>query len=215
MTPYYQDDWATIYHGDCREILPELPKADLVLTDPPYGVGFVYEGGSDDIGPAVDAVAGFATAGIDVLLTPGISNICAYPQPRWVLSWLKTNSMGANRLSGPQAVSRNLWEPVFFYGHYPKNPPSRDIIHAPIAAGKDKWGHPCPKPLPLFLALVGIGSDEHGTVLDPFMGSGTTLRAAKDLNRHSIGIEIEERYCEIAANRLAQEVLDFGQTSAA
>ena len=75
--------------------------------------------------------------------------------------------------------------------------------------GENRSGHPTGKPLPLYRELVRDFADADGTILDPFMGSGTTLRAAKDLNRKAIGIEIEEKYCEIAANRMAQEVMDF------
>ena len=77
-------------------------------------------------------------------------------------------------------------------------------------ATADPVDHPCPKPLPWMLWLVGLVSQEGETVLDPFAGSGTTLRAARDLGRRAIGIEIEERYCEIAVQRLAQGVLEFG-----
>lgn len=207
MKPYYDHAGITIYHGDCREILPSLPKVDLVLTDPPYAVDFSYEGGVDsDMRVQTQVISSFLGRA-DVLLTPGIANVCGYPQPRWVICWLKKSSMGASRLSGPQAVSRNLWEPVFYYGHYPKNPPSRDIIEAPIQHRDLGSSHPCPKPIALFLRLVGIGSVSTDLILDPFMGSGTTLVAAKQLGRKAIGIEIEEKYCEIAAKRLSQEVL--------
>ena len=96
------------------------------------------------------------------------------------------------------------WEPVLVYGKHiaPVDAKQIKAIGQPEADG-----HPCPKPIELFLWL--ISPSEFQTILDPFMGSGTTLRAAKDLGRKAIGIEIEEKYCEIAAKRLAQEVLSL------
>ncbi len=81
-----------------------------------------------------------------------------------------------------------------------------DILRCPTVPNKV---HPTEKPVPILKQLITNSSDVRATILDPFMGSGTTLRAAKDLGRNAIGIEIEEKYCEIAANRLAQEVMDF------
>lgn len=83
-----------------------------------------------------------------------------------------------------------------------------------ISRGADREDHPCPKPLPLMLQLVSLFTDPGDLILDPFMGSGTTLRAAKDLGRRAIGIEIEEHWCEDAATRLSQEVLDFAAVEA-
>ena len=76
-------------------------------------------------------------------------------------------------------------------------------------ATSDINGHPCPKPIEWMLKVVDLVSVDGDTIIDPFMGSGTTLRAAKDLGRKAIGIEIEEKYCEIAVKRLAQEVFSF------
>jgi DNA modification methylase len=210
VRPYYEHAGITIYHGDCREILPMLETPDFICTDPPYGVGFQYGEHDDSREMYEDAIPSWYSAMKNaprMCLTPGIANICLWPQPRWVLAWLKTNSMGANRLSGPKAVSRNLWEPVLWYGTYPKNPPSRDTLKAAI--GNEDSDHPCPKPLQLMNQLVLIGTSEGEVVCDPFCGSGTTLVAAKNLGRKAIGIEIEEKYCEIAAKRLSQEVLQF------
>lgn len=84
---------------------------------------------------------------------------------------------------------------------------SRNTVASARGVADPKCGHPCPKPVEWLHWLVGLASSDGETVLDPFMGSGTTLRAAKDLGRRAIGIEISEEYCEIAAKRLRQEVL--------
>jgi site-specific DNA-methyltransferase (adenine-specific) len=205
MKPYYKDDYCEIWHGDCREILPTLPKCDLLLTDPPYGVGEQYI--SHD-----DSSAGYGTfiqesfrlmldSAPVLLLTPGIRNVFLYPKPKWILAWFKPGSTSRNDTGG-----FNEWEPVLVYG---KQKFQNDVKRLLDCANhsKETGCHPCPKPLRLFTWL--INQTDAQTILDPFMGSGTTLRAAKDLQRKSIGIEIEEKYCEIAAKRLAQEVLAF------
>lgn len=208
MNPYYDHGGIQIYHGDCREILPQLPRADFLFADPQYGVGFKYKSNNDSRSDYANDVKGwFKCFNADrIAVTSGIVNVCLWPQPRWIIAWLKTNSMGASGLSGPSTVSRNLWEPILWYGTYPANQMSRDTLKAPICAGHDN-GHPCPKPIELLLQLVAGATTEDQVVYDPFVGSGTTLRAAKDLGRRAIGIDIEEEYCEIAANRLSQEVL--------
>jgi len=208
LTPYYERDGIVIYHGDCREILPHLPPVDLVLTDPPYN--------AKDIGRRKTAVFSMPPAEYERFcqawfkaishikrkaFTPGIANLWLYPPPTWVLCWHKPAAVGYNLMQ-----SLNVWEPVLIYGmpvgrfkqdYWRENPRTVEV-------GRN---HPCPKPLALWRWLMGEMSAHGETVLDPFMGSGTTLRAAKDLGRHAIGIEIEERYCEIAVKRLAQEVL--------
>jgi site-specific DNA-methyltransferase (adenine-specific) len=99
------------------------------------------------------------------------------------------------------------WHPIYFW-QLPKshNGPTWDVFDTPTS-GHDWWNHPATKPLPLIKRLASIS--DSGCVLDPFVGSGTTLAAAKQLGRRALGIEIEERYCQIAANRLRQEVLQF------
>jgi site-specific DNA-methyltransferase (adenine-specific) len=210
VKPYYSDESVTLYLGDCREILPTL-KADFIFADPPYGVQFKY-GVHDDKREGYEALIRewFAVMKAErVCVTPGIDNLCLWPQPRWALAWLKMNSMGANRLSGPKTVSRNLWEPILWYGNYPIHPPSRDTLKAPLGEGDAGSGHPCPKPYLLMTQIVSM-SAEADLIVDPFAGSGTTLRAAKDMNRRAIGIEIEEKYCEGIARRMAQSVMQFG-----
>jgi site-specific DNA-methyltransferase (adenine-specific) len=193
MKPYYSDGSCVIYHGDCREILPTLPRVDLVLTDPPYGVG-VAEWDAESCEWIVQMLDART-----VLITPGIKNIFRYPPPTWVASYCYPN--GEKRAAGGGI---NCWEPVLVYGHNGFGLDCR--MFRPTASVKID-GHPTPKPILPWEWMIAENSRPGETILDPFMGSGTTLRAAKDLGRRAIGIEIEERYCEIAAKRLAQEVL--------
>jgi hypothetical protein len=144
-----------------------------------------------------------------VALTPGVANIYLYSEPTWILCWFDPGGIGSSRWGFC------TWQPILVYGVDPY-----------LAAGKGRrpdgfelmqrgdpdrdLGHPCPKPVGMMRWLVQRVSPERtDVVLDPFMGSGTTLRAAKDLGRRAIGIEIEERYCEIAAKRMGQEALDL------
>jgi len=208
MTPYYQDDWATIYCGDCREILPELPKVDLVLTDPPYGVDItksnrlsVSRGRGaeawDGSAPDVETIKVVLESGRDAIIWGG--NYFSLPVCRGYLIWDKQND------------GRDFGECEFAWSSLDAVP----RIHRQRAQGMDGGKvHTTQKPLDLFKWCLSH-FPEAQTILDPFIGSGTTLRAAKDLNRHSIGIEIEEKYCEIAAKRLAQEVMDFTAQEAA
>jgi len=213
--PYYQDKWVTIYHGDCREILPELPKVDLVLTDPDYN--------AKNIGPNErEYVNGMPALGVDdykdwcgswfevvtgavenIVFTPGISNLWNYPPAYWVLCWHKPAAVSFNRLGG-----FNAWEPILVYGKPFKRLPQDYLYFNTLnfSKGPEKK-HPCPKPTGLWSYIISIMKD--GVILDPFLGSGTTCYCAKKLNRKSIGIEIEERYCEISANRCRQTVMEL------
>jgi DNA modification methylase len=214
MKPYYEHGGITIYHGDCRDILPLL-SADVVLTDPPFGIGLEY-GAFEDTPENVralisDVVPMMRRAAPAVFITPGINMMWAYPQPDWVLAYF--NKAG-EKLS---SWGFTTWVPVLAYGKDP-------YLARGLGARPDSFGvgrpatyrppkHPCPKAPDVWQRLVQRACPEGCSVLDPFMGSGTTLVAAKQLGRQAIGIEIEERYCEIAANRLAQDVLDFAEVA--
>lgn len=189
MKPYYQDNAVTIYHGDCRAVLPTLPKVDLVLTDPPYGMGKAeWDNEIPKWLPLVDT--------FPVMAFCGVVGMRDYPTPDWVAAWVRVGStQRIGHLGG-----FNNWEPILCY-RLERLP--NDVFMVPNTDHKHQ--HPTCKPLKLFLRLVS--TQQAHTILDPFMGSGTTLRAAKDLGRKAIGIEIEEKYCEIAAKRMAQEVL--------
>ena len=216
LKPYYDDgNGIVIYHGDCREILPHLEPVDLVLTDPPYGVelGSKANNGRERIAytrladndETINEVVALLSMVIvrtkRMVLTPGVKNMLRYPTPTHIGSFYYPAASGCN----PWGFS--CWQPIYFYGKDPYGGKgSRPDSYSSTEAAEQN-GHPCPKPIGQWSWLMARTSLEGETILDPFMGSGTTLRAAKDLGRKAIGIEIEEKYCEIAAKRLAQEVL--------
>ena len=208
MKPYYQDDYATIYHGDCRELLPELPKVDLVLTDPPYGIGAAKMNlgkwrtskmpKQDWDALPVDGclMRDVVNAGTYACIWGG--NYYMLEPSRCFLVWDKGAGFKGRDFSECEQAWCS-WDAV-----------ARIKQYDPLARGDYKHKqHPTQKPLDVILWAIGLCPNEPQTILDPFMGSGTTLRAAKDLQRKCIGIELEEKYCEIAAKRMAQEVLPF------
>lgn len=209
MKPYFQDDAVTIYHGDCREVLPELGLVDLVLTDPPYGVGKNYGEGSDDtVLACADLWAWLIEIGLPTCFTFSHTRLFDLPRrPQWIGVWYKPFTGGVVSIGCSPS-----WEPICFY-HMPylKEGYRRwdDVFRCNVEGfpfnRPRNSKHPTPRPTELIRLLLGVMPQ--GTVLDPFMGSGTTLRAAKDLGRKAIGIEIEEKYCEIAALRMQQATL--------
>ena len=206
VMPYYEHAGIAIYHADCRDVLDQLAPAHMVFADPPYGVGISYGASyADEPGVEYDALLRwlipFVTTAPVGLVTPGMRHFWSWPAARWILAWNKPNSMRRSSLGG-----FNMWEPVLLYGKVAK-PIAQDAIALPFHHDDDTGNHPCPKPLRLLAWLIRITTEPGQLVIDPMMGSGTTLRAAKDLGRKAIGIEIEERYCEVAAKRMAQEVL--------
>jgi DNA modification methylase len=213
VKPYYEQDGITIYHGDCREILPSL-RADVVLTDLPYGIGLDYGSEFSDSPEYLeelvsDALPLMKNAAPVVSLTCGIGNIWRYPPADWCLCWYMANACSSTGRWG-----FNQWQPVLVYGTDPYLRRGRGrrpdvIITAAPNNGRDKRrGHPCPKPTEAWLKVMSrVSPDATDVVLDPMMGSGTTLDVAKYSGRRAIGIDISERYCEITATRLAQGVL--------
>ena len=197
MTPYYDDGSCVIYHGDCREVLSSLPVADLVLTDPPYGI-FACGGkwGRKDSlqwdRETFDDMASVFAAGRQQIIWGG--NYYRLPPSRGWLVWWKRDSV-------PSAADVEL-----AWTSYDMN--ARLIDQTIAATNAERVGHPTQKPERVMSWSLSVGPYER-TILDPFMGSGTTLVAAKRLGRKAIGIEIEEKYCEIAAKRLAQGALDL------
>ncbi len=197
MTPYYEQDGIVIYNGDCRDVLPLLGVSDLVLTDPPYGIfacGGKW-GRKNDLQwdkQAFGDIATICAAGRNQIIWGG--NYYALPPSRGWLVWWKRDSV-------PSAADVEL-----AWTSYDMN--ARLIDHTIAATNAERVGHPTQKPLRVMAWSLGCAPDV-SSVVDPFMGSGTTLVAAKRGGRTAIGIELEERYCEIAAKRLAQGEL-FG-----
>lgn len=221
--PYYEHAGITIYHGDCREVLPTLDPVDLVLTDPPYELT-ATGGGIGAKRQYLHDITDHIDAGFDMSLLAEFPNwfcFCAKAQlrellaaadngGRWsLITWNKPNPtplVNGNYLPDTEYIVHRFASSKNLYGRYSDR--SRFIVHP--AEQNGDLGHPTVKPLGVISRLLKVGSDCGQVILDPFMGSGSTLRACKDLQRIAIGIEIEERYCEIAAKRLSQEVMDFG-----
>ena len=216
MKPYFTDSTGTIqiFHGDCREILP-LVKADVVVSDVPYGMNWNvdtsrFSGGSQESKARrgegrTDRLSVQADdqpfdpspfLGFDEVILFGCNHFAARLPVGTTLVWIKRNDDAfGSFLSDAELAWMKGGHGVYCF---------RDTSMAGEARTR---AHPTQKPLPLMRWC--IEKTTGSTILDPFMGSGTTLRAAKDLGRRAIGIEIEERYCEIAAKRLQQEVLAF------
>ncbi len=220
--PYYDEDGITIYHGDCREVLAAGPSihADVLITDPPYGVGLTvkrHRWGEQKAASASyddgDEVADLLREAIPVALDrsgdrgmvfSGARNLWAYPPASAVGAVFLTNG------SGMSSWGFQCSHQILYYGKDPYLADGRGSMPNGLfdkGFHRETVDHPCPKPISWMTWAIERASREGETVLDPFMGSGTTLVAAKRHGRKAIGIEIEERYCEIAVKRLAQGVL--------
>lgn len=210
MKPYFTTGNITIYNMDCREVLPHV-QADLLVTDPPYGIswkGPIHDGiVGDDSTEVRDWVLeywGQDRAAI-VFGSPLIQPPSGVKQ---VLVWVKPANLG---LFGAVGGWRRDWEAIYLLGPWgsrsASGAPRSGVIKTNCSSAEYLNGqHPHAKPVELLTNLIE-SSTTQGTILDPFMGSGSTLRAAQTLGRSAVGIEIEERYCEMAAKRLADAVL--------
>lgn len=290
LRPYYEDATVTLYHGDCKAILPTLGRVDAVITDPPYSdhVHAKSRAGSRKMSRDPDRPSSYSRtkelgfAALSPELRASVAEQFAQLARRWVLvfSDVESDHLWRSELTsaGLEYVRTGFWEKVGatpqFTGDRPATPAeaitiarSRDYALAAVLArldpadqqivhlaledaasgreespfgkivmahpkGRKRWNgggshamfrfnialnrdgrsprhHPTEKSLPLMSRLVELFTEPGETVLDAFAGSGTTLRAAKDLGRKAIGIEIEEKWCEVAALRLSQEAI-FG-----
>lgn len=225
MTPYYVDEHVTLYHGDCRE-LTGLPRADVLMTDPPYASA------------AATATTGWAKSrwggnwgdmSLVVLMaeaTFAASNLAPEHEVYWFADHFGYAALVPVFFRRYPMVQSVVWDrdmlgmgsyyrkqtELIIYGrtrNAPEfvDPAARDLIR--LRPDYSVREHPAGKPVGLMVKLLGNSAAK--VVLDPYAGSGTTLVAAKLLGRSAIGVEIEERYCEIAAKRLAQEVLPISR----
>jgi DNA modification methylase len=214
LTPYYEESGITIYHADCRDVLPSLPRPDLVVTDPPYVVGAKGCGLAGDRQYLKDITSDRLDLGFDLATLSGFSNwfcFCGKQQlpemlqfvngKTWMLvTWNKPNPTpltNNNYLPDTEYIV-HVWERGRLFGEYGDK--SRFIVW-PVE--QNSLPHPTVKPVEIVAKCIRLGSKAGDLVLDPFMGSGTTLIAARHLGRQAIGIEIEERYCELAVRRLS------------
>ncbi len=215
MKPYYQDGSVTLYHGDCRQILPNLSRFDLLLTDPPYGIDADnrkrvlsrsnaaaakdYGESQWDKEPVPMWLMELARSMADKQIIFG-GNYYALPPCKGPLVWDKENTgdfadgeMAWNNLGCALRIKRHLWNGM-------------------LRKGGEQRQHPTQKPLEVIQWALQLAGDVQ-TVLDPWAGSGTTGRAAKDLGKTCVLIERDERYCEIAAKRMQQEVLGLEEAA--
>ncbi len=204
---------ATLYHGDCLEILPTLPKVDAVVTDPPYGVN----GGSGTLGIAsaktkykaewcdteqylIDTIIPAFEMALELadcaVVTPGSPCAFLYPRPA------DLGALYQPATTGMAKWGRETVQPVLFYGKDPRAGLTIQAKHYQNTARASDDRHPCAKPIGVAEWMVHRASDPGHVILDPFMGSGTTGVACMNLGRKFIGIEIERKYFDIACERI-------------
>ena len=213
MTPYFQRDGITIYHADCRDVLPDI-RADVMVTDPPYGMGFVTGGRSgwtsrwtghriqgDETTVLRDEV--LAWWGDKPALVFGTWKTPAPAGVREVLVWDKVVSTGMGALDIPWRPS---WEAIYVLGKGFTGQRGHGVLRFPLPTlAEDRKWHPTPKPVELMMHL--ISRCPAGVIIDPFMGCGPIAEACRNLGRSYIGMDTQEAYCERAAKRLQQAVL--------
>lgn len=213
MKPYYQDQSVTIYHGDCRQIVPQLGNFDLLLTDPPYGIFKKSNDGKMfgnktiysedkkatqwDVKPTQEDLDTIKNACELFVIWGGNYFADSLGSCPGILVWNKKT--GNNSYADGEAAFSNVTGTM------------RIFTHQWCGAFKDsergkKAMHPTQKPLEVIKWCINLAGNVQ-TILDPYAGSGTTGRAAKDLGKQAVLIEMDEQYCEIAAQRMAQEVL--------
>jgi site-specific DNA-methyltransferase (adenine-specific) len=249
MRPYYDDAGVTIYHGDCREVLPTLGPVEHVITDPPYSehVHAKSRAGArvlaaDGHAASFSRAADFGFEAMTEALRIEVARNVHHLVRRWVLvfSDVESSHLWRDRLTqtGLDYCRTGAWVKVGATPQFTGDRPAAGFEAITIChpKGKKRWNgggshavwsvpivlnrggndprlHTTQKPEALMLSLVSLFSDDGETILDPFMGSGTTLAAAKRIGRRAIGIERDERYCEVAAKRLAQGVLPMGASA--
>lgn len=210
MKPYYQDELVTLYNADCLEHADIwLEGGDVMVTDPPYGMA--YQSGRIKTRKHKRIAGDETTEARDKVLSlwgdkPAIV-FGRWNQPRpdgtiHRLIWSKAPDPGMGNLKMPWG---NSDEEIYILGAGWVGKRSANVLTYPTLPANNRPNHPTPKPVPLMEDL--IRKCPPGVIIDPFVGSGATLRAAKNLGRVAIGFEVDSDYCEVAAQMLGQEVL--------
>ena len=228
MKPYYDDGQIQIYHGDCREVLPTIADqtVDLLLTDPPFFMPAQHYAARKEWQRSwgdTSILASWWDSTVELLMgslkpTANFATFCddeSYPvfYPALYRRFAQLGSLvwdkGGLGMGSPWRHSHELIIAARWPGSkWTGGAGLSDVLHERPIPSLQRL-HPVDKPIPLLSQIIAPTTDSGDLVVDPFMGGGGTLVAAKNLGRSAIGIEIEERYCEIAARRLSQETLDF------
>jgi DNA modification methylase len=236
MKPYYEQSGITIYHGDCRDVLPTLvdDSVHLIVTDPPYGVRWQ----SNRRRIQFDAINGddseeAAITGLALALPKLKRGRHSYVFGRYDMSVLPVSQpveliwdkeiQSAGDVQSPWGTQHEYIQFVVYNisksnradgaGRLSARLRKGSVLRSARSNGSGVVKHPTEKPVDILRELIESSSCLGEIVLDPFMGSGSTLHAAHLEGRKAIGVELEERYCEIAARRLQQEVLPLGEAS--
>jgi len=231
IKPYYSDKWRAIYHGDCQEILTLLPKSsfDLLLTDPPYGVSYQSNARLVQMSRiAGDESTDVAVSGVSLALGCLRNNRHLYVFGRIPLDKLPITAPveliwdKGSPSKGNMEITYGLSHEYIQFSTYVPSKANRgrgdgrlaarlrrgSVLRCPRLNSRAVSAHPTEKPIPLLRELIESSSLFGEIVLDPFAGSGTTLLAATLEGRFSVGIELEEKYCEIAAERCAADTVE-------
>lgn len=214
IKPYYETENGRLYHGNCLDVMPRLPRVGAVFADPPYGVKLgsrknngrertTYDETVDDdsiiervVLPAISMARNLSDR---VFVTPGNKHMFAYPKPTHVLCIYQPAGCGCN----PWGFT--TWQPLFAYGDDPYAGKGSRPDSFKNTEAAPKVNHPCPKPKGLIMDILLRCTFDDDMILDPFMGSGTTALVCERMGRRWIGIEISEQYCEVAAERIEAE----------
>lgn len=208
MEPYYQKSGITIYNGDCLEIMDQFrdKSFNLLLTDPPYGIGTEFDNYED----TEENWFKLMNSALPKMIR--VAKMCILPccrfkylewiyqnyPPDWLICWYK--GAGWQR----SFIGFNDWEPLLVYGKTSKGMYMHDFFGTRPSPPRGTFNHPCPKPIQWADWLIQKATKKADIIFDPFMGSGTTMVSAKQLGRKAVGIEISEKYCQIAVERLKQ-----------
>jgi len=220
MKPTIETDRYTLYLGDCREILPTLEagSVDAVVTDPPFGIGFKYQSHNDTtdgygewMWSCVEMAEKLCSSGSPIFVWQAMLNVRRFAE--WFPRDWRLFAAARNFVQIRHTAMQYSYDPVLVWWTdgdvWTMGTANRDFHigdTTPQSRGEDGYvkGHPCPRPLGQVAHIVQQWARPNSTILDPFMGSGTTGVAAMKMGRKFIGIEIEPKYFEIAARRIEE-----------